>query len=150
MSFTFSGRQMDQQASKLQQRHSANFTAMALENGRFRRMQHPDGYAKCSRDCGDTLEIYLMSRNGKIRSASFYTEGCLYTIVCANAVLNMAEGKSIAQARAISPRQVCDFLETLPKTERHCAELAVRTLRSALTDLVKTSSQPWKKLYRDV
>jgi nitrogen fixation NifU-like protein len=141
---------MEQGVRDLLRGHSPNFQAMVLENDRFERMRHPDGYAKCSRECGDTLEIFLTSQNGRIRSASFYTEGCLYTIACANAVVHMVEGKSIIQARAISPRQVSEFLETLPKAERHCAELAVRTLRVALIDLEKTARRPWTKFYREV
>ena len=139
---------MDQKVIDFWRQHSVNFLTMVLENGRRERIDHPDGYGKCSRECGDTLEIYLMSRNGRIGSASFYTDGCIYTIACANALVRMIEGKSIQEARAISPRQIADFLESLPKTEIHCAELAVRTLHAALLDLMATERQPWTKFYR--
>ena len=141
---------MDQGVFEFLRHHSANFRTMALENDRFEKIRYPDGYAKCSRECGDTLEMYLISQNGTIRSASFYTEGCIYTIACANTLVHMVEGKSIVQARAISPHHIADFLETLPKAESHCAELAVRTLRIALLDLCKTRTQPWTKFYREV
>jgi nitrogen fixation NifU-like protein len=62
----------------------------------------------------------------------------------------MAEGKQIEEAGAISSQHIVDFLETLPKGERHCAELAVRTLRTALHDLRETQRQPWTKFYRKV
>lgn len=141
---------MEQGVFELLRGHSPNFIKMALENDRFERMRQPDGYAKFSRQCGDTLEIYLASQNGTIRSASFYTDGCIFTIACANTLVHMVEGKSIAQARSISPKHISDFLQTLPKAERHCAELAVRTLRIALIDLEKTARQPWTRLYRNV
>jgi NifU-like protein involved in Fe-S cluster formation len=89
-----------------------------------------------------------MSRNGRIISASFYTDGCIYTIACANALAGMIEGKPIAEARAISARQIADFLESLPKAEMHCAQLAVQTLHAALLDLRETERQPWTKFYR--
>ncbi|MFZ0932174.1 MAG: iron-sulfur cluster assembly scaffold protein [Syntrophobacteraceae bacterium] len=139
---------MDQKVLQFLRQHSANFLSMALETARRRKIQHPDGYGKCSRECGDTLEIYLMSRNGRIISASFYTDGCIYTIACANALAGMIEGKPIAEARAISARQIADFLESLPKAEMHCAQLAVQTLHAALLDLRETERQPWTKFYR--
>ncbi|MGO9021683.1 MAG: iron-sulfur cluster assembly scaffold protein [Syntrophobacteraceae bacterium] len=139
---------MDQKVLQFLQQHSANFLSMALETARRRRIQHADGYGKCSRECGDTLEIYLMSRNGRIISASFYTDGCIYTVACANALAGMIEGKPIAEARAISARQIADFLESLPKAEMHCAQLAVQTLHAALLDLRETERQPWTKFYR--
>ncbi len=141
---------MDQKVLDFWRRHSVNFVSMAFETGRRERIQHPDGYGKHSRECGDTLEIYLMSRNGRIGSASFYTEGCIYTVACANALVSMIDGKPIEQAWAVSPRQIAEFLESLPKTEFHCAELAVRTLHAALLDLRENERQPWTIFYRKI
>jgi nitrogen fixation NifU-like protein len=139
---------MDKKVLAFRRQHSVNFLSMALETGRRERIKHPDGYGKCSRECGDTLEIYLMSRNAQIGLASFYTDGCIFTIACANTLVRMIEGKPIEEARAISPRQIADFLESLPKAEMHCAELAVQTLHAALLDLRETERQPWTKFYR--
>ncbi|MGA2401332.1 MAG: iron-sulfur cluster assembly scaffold protein [Syntrophobacteraceae bacterium] len=141
---------MDQKALKFWRQHSVNFLTMALENDRRERIQHADGYGKSSRECGDALEIYLMSRNGRIGSASFYTDGCIYTVACANTVVHMIEGKPVEEAWGISPQHIADFLETLPKSELHCAELAVQALRIALLDLRETQRQPWAKFYRKV
>lgn len=139
---------MDQKVLDFWRRHSVNFLTMALGSDRRERIRHPDGYGKCSRECGDTLEIYLMLGNGGIRWASFYTDGCIYTVACANALVHMIHGKPIAEAWAISPQHITGFLETLPKAETHCAELAVQTLRAALVDLKETERQPWTKYYR--
>ena len=141
---------MDQATLKFWRQHSINFLTMALDNDRGERIQYPDGYGKCSRQCGDTLEIYLMAQNGRIGSASFYTDGCIYTVACANTLVRMVEGKPVEEAWTISPQQIADFLDTLPKTELHCAELAVQTLRIALLDLKETQRQPWTKFYRKV
>ena len=141
---------MDEKALKFWRQHSVNFLTMALGNDRRERIEDADGYGKCSRECGDTLEIYLMSRNGGIGSASFYTEGCIYTVACANTVVHMIEGKPVEEAWGISSQHIADYLETLPKSELHCAELAVRALRTALLDLRETQRQPWTKFYRKV
>ena len=141
---------MDQKTFEFLRQHSVNFLTMALENDRQERILHPDGYGKCSRQCGDTLEIFLMARKGRIGSASFYTKGCIYTVACANTLVHMIEGKPVEDAGAISSQHIADFLETLPKAEFHCAELAVQTLRTALIDLKETQRQPWTKFYRKV
>ncbi len=139
---------MDQKTFEFWQHHSANFLTMAFKDDKCERLQHADGYGKFTRECGDSLEMYLLSRDGLIGSASFYTNGCLYTVACANTVVNMIEGKPVEDAWGISPQHISDFLETLPRAEMHCAELAVRALRLALLDLRETERQPWAKFYR--
>lgn len=128
--------------------HSDKFLEMALKTDKFERIEHPDGYGKHGRKCGDALEIFLTARNGEIESASFYTEGCIYTSACANALVRMIEGKPTRDAWMVGARDLIDFLETLPERESHCAELAVSALRAALLDLSRTEKQPWIKLYR--
>ncbi len=139
---------MDQNAMEFWQNHSVNFLEMALREDKREKIVQPDGYGQCSRECGDSLEIFLTARDGCIKSAAFHTDGCIYTVACANTVVHMVEGKTILEAWAVSARHIVDFLETLPKAERHCAELAVRTLRLALLDMKQTERQPWTKLYR--
>ena len=141
---------MDEEALEFWRRHSVNFIEMALGEDKREKLLQADGYGKCSRQCGDTLEIYLTLRKDLISSVSFYTEGCIYTVACANTVVRMVEGKPPQDAWAITPRHISDFLETLPQKEYHCAELAVQALRFALTDLNQTIRQPWVKLYRKI
>jgi nitrogen fixation NifU-like protein len=139
---------MDQNALEFWRDHSVNFLEMALKEDKREKILNPDGYGHCSRECGDSLEIFLSARDGLIKLAAFYTDGCIYTVACANTVVQMVEGKTAQEAWAVSPRHIVDFLETLPKRERHCAELAVRALRLALLDLKQTERQPWTRLYR--
>jgi nitrogen fixation NifU-like protein len=105
---------------------------MAFQVDRQEYLENPDGYGKKTRECGDTVEIFLIIRNGKIQNASFQTEGCLYSVACANATVHMAEGRTLEEAFAIAPEDVVGLLETLPDNERHCADLAVEALRAAL------------------
>ena len=141
---------MDEKALEFWRHHSINFIEMALKEDKRERLVQADGYGKCSRQCGDTLEIFLTARNGLVNGASFHTEGCIFTVACANTVVRMVEGKPARDAWTITPNQVMDFLETLPQKEYHCAELAVQTLRLALTDLNQTLRQPWVKFYRKI
>ncbi len=138
---------MDEKTLKFLQQHSLNFLEMALKDDRREVLANPDGYGKFSRECGDTVEIFLMHRDGKIRSATFQTDGCLYSVACSNAAVNLATDLTPEEAWGITPQHIIELLETLPPTEEHCAELAVKALRVALKDLQETDRRPWKKFY---
>jgi nitrogen fixation NifU-like protein len=60
----------------------------------------------------------------------------------------LALGKSVTQALAITAENVAAALVDLPPGNLHCAELAANTLRAALKDLLSVQQQPWKRLYR--
>jgi len=138
---------MDQATMNFWQNHSSSFLEMAMRNDKRQVLSNADGYGKLSRECGDTMEIFLLVRSGQIHSASFETNGCLYALVCANAAVHLAEGKTLQEALALAPDAVVTYLETLPPEETHCAEQAIQTLRMAVLDARATERAPWKKLY---
>jgi len=138
---------MDEKILNFWAQHSERFLEMALSNKKREVLLHPDGYGTLTRECGDTVEIYLGLRNGRIHHASFQTNGCLYAVACANSAVHLVSGKTLQEAWAITPQHIMDYLETLPPEEEHCAELAVRALQAALKDLHDTQKQPWKKFY---
>jgi nitrogen fixation NifU-like protein len=121
---------------------------MALGQERRERVVKPDGYGKRTGDCGDTVEFFLNTEKGRIRSVSYLTNGCLNTNACANTVAHLIEGGSIEAGWEITPEAVIAYLQTLPAESHHCAELAVGALYKALADLTEKTRQPWKKLYR--
>lgn len=139
---------MDQSSMDFWQNHSLCFLNMVFRTEKRETLTHPDGYGKRSRECGDTMEIFLIVRDGKIQSASFETNGCLYSLACANAVVHLAEGKTVEEAWDVTEQNIVDYLETLPPAERHCAELAARTLHLALANAHETQRNPWKKFYQ--
>ena len=130
------------------QDHSLNYLEMAFRHDRRERVQNPDGYGKRTGECGDTVEMFLCNKNGRIQSVSFDTDGCINTNACANTVAHLSEGKTIGEAWEITPENVIEFLETLPKENYHCAELAVGVLYLALTNWQECRRRPWKKLYQ--
>ncbi|NLI32242.1 MAG: iron-sulfur cluster assembly scaffold protein [Deltaproteobacteria bacterium] len=138
---------MDQSSMEFWQQHSSRFLKMVFQSDKRESLQHPDGYGKATRECGDTIEIFLIIRHGAIRSASFQSHGCIYSIACANALVSLVEGKTLEEALQITPDAIIDYLETLPKEESHCAILAVRALHAALMDTREVERQPWKKFY---
>lgn len=138
---------MDHSGLEFWQQHSVRFLEMVFQSGKRESLQQPDGYGKAIRECGDTIEVYLNVRDGRIRTASFQTNGCIYSVACANTMVHLIEGRVIEEAWALSPQNIVDYLETLPEKEYHCAALAIRALRAALTDNREVERQPWKKFY---
>jgi len=112
-------------------------------------IQVPDGYAYVRADCGDALEVFLSIRDRQIQKARFDTLGCGFTVACASMAMEMAEGRTLAEAMRIAPKQIVKALEGLPLSHEHCAELAVVTLKKAIEDYLIRSKEPWKKLYRN-
>ena len=139
---------MNQDTITFWQQHSVRFLEMALRADKREVLKSPDGYGKKTRECGDTIELFLTVRDGRIVHASFETNGCLYSVACANAVVHLVEGKSIREAWQISPEMIADYLETLPQKEFHCAQLAVHALFLALANCQENAKNPWKKFYR--
>ncbi len=125
-----------------------HYLEMAFRNDRRQRVAHPDGYGKRTGECGDTVEMYLSIRKGRIQSVSYESKGCLNTNACANTVAELAEGRKVEDAWEIAPEDVVAYLETLPPENTHCAELAVGTFYLALTNWQECQRWPWKKLYQ--
>lgn len=119
------------------QDHSARYLEMAFCWDKRERIENPDGYGKRTGECGDTIEMFLVVREGRIQFASFEADGCMNTNACANTVIYFAEGRTIAEAWEINTGMIVDYLETLPPDEVHCAELAVGSFYLALSDLEK-------------
>ena len=130
------------------QDHSRHFLEMALRSDRRGRVDHPDGYGCRTGDCGDTVEMFLTIRDGRIDSVSFEINGCLNTIACANTVATLAEGKKVKDAWTITPEDVVAYLETLPAEHTHCAELAAGAFYLALINWQELQRDPWKKFYQ--
>ena len=136
------------------QDHSLNFLEMAFRHDRRERLQNPDGYGKRTGACGDTVEMFLRVKSGRIQTVSFDTDGCINTNACANAVSHLSEGKTVDAAWEITPEAVIELLETLAEENYHCAELAVGALFMALANyqelqqILPNSWQLWRR--RDI
>ena len=121
------------------QDHSPQYLEMAFRKDKEGRFRHPAGYGKRTGDCGDTVEIYLSVNKNIVEEIAYQVNGCINTNACTNAMIQMIENKNVDEAWAISPEMVAEYLETLPKNHKHCAELAVGALYRALADYNKKS-----------
>jgi nitrogen fixation NifU-like protein len=107
----------------------------------------PDGFGRVTGSCGDTMEICLKVRDGRVTNASFWTDGCGTSIASGSMVTELAKGKSILEARKITQQDVLAALGGLPEESEHCALLAADTLKEAIKDYLAFKNEPWKKAY---
>jgi nitrogen fixation NifU-like protein len=112
------------------------------------KMPGPDGFARITGSCGDTMEIYLKVRDGRVLNTSFWTDGCGPSIASGSMVTELAKGKSIPEARRITQQDILDALGGLPEESLHCALLAADTLKEAIKDYLTSSKESWKRVYR--
>jgi nitrogen fixation NifU-like protein len=96
------------------------------------KIDNPDSYVRITGICGDTIEMSLIVRDERIHNIKFTTDGCGATVACASYVTRTAQGKSIEEALQIEPDDVDQYFEGLPEQHKHCAKLAVITLRALL------------------
>jgi nitrogen fixation NifU-like protein len=107
-----------------------------------RAMDGPDGHARIRGPCGDTMEIFLRARDGRVVEASFVTDGCITSIAAGSMAVELAGGRDVAAARALSADDILEALGGLPEESRHCARLAADTLRAAVKDLAIPEREP--------
>ena len=108
----------------------------------------PDGFGRITGPCGDTMEISIKVRDGRVMNASFWTDGCGPSIASGSMVTEMAKRMSIGEAQRISQHDVLAALGGLPEESEHCALLAANTLKEAIKDYLSFKNEPWRRAYR--
>ena len=83
--------------------------------------------------CGDVLELALKLDGDRIEQLRFRAKGCVPAMACASAITELAKGKSVAEARAISRQDVIRAVGSLPPASGHAADLALETLLAVLS-----------------
>lgn len=85
-------------------------------------------------ECGDLLKLYLRIDDGRITQAKFKTYGCGAAIASSSILTELLVGRSVAEAEAISDRDVVEALGGLPERKIHCSVLAEEATRAAFAD----------------
>ena len=111
-------------------------------------IRDPDGFGSTTSACGETMEIRLRAKDGKIADASFWTNGCSTTIACGSMASELMKGQDVSQALAISQGDILEALDGLPEGNHHCAALAATAVKAAIMDYIAMQKEPWKKAYR--
>jgi nitrogen fixation NifU-like protein len=100
----------------------------------FRRLEEATGHARITGPCGDTMELFVRVQDDHVGEVAFLTDGCMTTIVSASMAVELATGRTVAEARAIRQVDILKALGGLPEESEHCAKLAAMTLAAALDD----------------
>jgi nitrogen fixation NifU-like protein len=111
------------------------------------RIENPDGYARLTGKCGETIEIGLKFENEYVSQAAFMTDGCAAITVCGSFAAEMAIGKNPEELLEITGESIMDTAGSFPEEEAHCAYLAAETLQEALHDYMvkQTGSRKSKR-----
>ena len=110
------------------------------------RIELADGYGCVTGSCGDTVEIFLRFEKGKVKQATFQTDGCGSSTVCGSFAAELAMGKTPDELTDITGETILEILGGLPEEDRHCAFLAADALQESLHNfMVHLNSDDQKK-----
>jgi nitrogen fixation NifU-like protein len=100
-------------------------------------ISNPDGVGEEGNPvCGDMMTFYIKVKGNRLDDVKFKTFGCGAAIAVSSMVSEMAKGKTIDEARKITPELVAKELEGLPKNKFHCSNLGAQALNRAIDDYV--------------
>ena len=103
------------------------------------RLDAPDGKARVTGRCGDTMEICLQFEDDRVVESTCWTNGCTSSLNCVVAAADLAKGKTPQALLDIDADAIQEVIGGLPEESMHCAELAAETLHSAVDDYMKRS-----------
>lgn len=87
--------------------------------------------------CGDVMWLYIKVNKDKqgrevIADISWETFGCTAAIATSSMISDLAKGKTLEEAIAITNADVADELGGLPPVKMHCSALAADALSEAI------------------
>ncbi len=89
--------------------------------------------------CGDMMKFYIKVENNIIKDIKFKTFGCGAAIAVSSMVSEMAIGKTIEEALALTNEAVAKELGGLPPHKMHCSNLGADALHKAIEDYKQKS-----------
>ncbi len=98
-------------------------------------IENPDGVGEVGNPvCGDMMTFYIKVKDNHLDDVKFKTFGCGAAIAVSSMVSEMAMGKTLDEAKKITPEAVANELEGLPKQKFHCSNLGAQALNKAIED----------------
>jgi nitrogen fixation protein NifU and related proteins len=84
--------------------------------------------------CGDMVAVYLKvnEETHRIDDVKFESYGCASNIATGSIVTELAKGKTLEEAKAITWKEAAEELGGLPAIKAHCSVLAVDGLKAAI------------------
>jgi nitrogen fixation NifU-like protein len=84
--------------------------------------------------CGDMMTFYIKVTDDRLADVKFKTFGCVAAIAVSSMVSEMAKGKTLKEAKAITKKAVAESLDGLPREKMHCSNLGAKALSEAIAD----------------
>lgn len=111
--------------------YSEKIIAEFMNPQNFGKIENPDSWSSVKGTCGDMVELFLSIRDDKITDIKFSTGGCGATVACNSYITRIVKGKTLKEAYGVEAKDIDDYLG-LPEKNKHCADLAVFSLRTAI------------------
>lgn len=90
--------------------------------------------------CGDMMTFNIKVDGDRLTDIKFKTFGCVAAIAVSSMVSDMAKGKTLDEAKAITRKKVAESLDGLPKEKMHCSNLGAQALAEAIKDYEESRS----------
>ena len=87
--------------------------------------------------CGDVLKVSVRLDQGIVVAARFKAQGCVASIAAASVLTDQLTGKSLEDAKKITPQVISDSLGGLPPATSHAAQLCC----DAVAALIRKSAR---------
>jgi nitrogen fixation NifU-like protein len=85
--------------------------------------------------CGDEMDLFLKIENGKIVDAKFEATSCSVGVVSSAILTDEIKGKSIAEAKALTKKDLLELIAVNLTTSRvKCATLPLETLMKGIEE----------------
>lgn len=112
------------------------FQKLVEDRAGFRTMENPTASGEYFSDsCGDMYNFFLKIGPGAvIEDISYFTTGCGFGTATCSLVVDLAKGKTIAEASAITEAQVEAELEGYPEKKKDYPQRALEALHVAIDD----------------
>lgn len=94
-------------------------------------MEDPDGFARVTGNCGDTMELGFKVEEGVISETHHSTNGCSISGQCIESAARLLLDRSPDDIKTINMMHIMDEIGCLPESHVHCAQLAETTMQKA-------------------
>ena len=100
-----------------------------------------DGYALIGDpSCGDQMKLWIQVHGERIRAIRFRSFGCPGAIATSSMATELALGRTLEEALALTDDDVIEALGGIPESKRHCSLLGINALHAAIVDHMERAS----------
>lgn len=82
--------------------------------------------------CGDQMKLWIEVSAGRIGRIRFRSLGCPGAIATSSMLTDLALGRTLGEAAALTDDDVVEALGGIPERKRHCSLLGVQALQAAI------------------